>query len=355
VGAFLKFILLPITLLYSIGVRMRNFFYDWGIFSSRSFDIPILSVGNLRVGGTGKTPHTEFLIRLLSDYHPIASLSRGYGRKTKGFKMVDSGDSPLSVGDEPFQLFQKFPNLIVAVDEKRVRGINQLLKLPAPPKIIILDDAFQHRSVKVGMNILLTDYSNLYIHDLPLPSGRLRENKHAAKRADIIVVTKSPQVLSPLEFRRITDSLNPKPYQKVFFSYFKYKKMKPLNQAAREIEDQKNKLQKHAVLLVSAIANPQSILLYLKRYAKELESINFPDHHFFKDKDYAKIERKMGELLGQKKMIVMTEKDAVKFDSSKMQDVPVFALPIRVEFHQSQQEKFDHEIIEYVKTYSSIS
>lgn len=349
----LKVLLLPFTLLYSIGVRFRNFLFDLGVFSSQSFDIPVISVGNLKVGGTGKTPHTEFLIRLLSEYHPIATLSRGYGRKTKGFKIADSGDNAKSIGDEPFQLFQKFPDLIVAVDAKRVRGIKKLLKLPAPPKIILLDDAFQHRSVKAGLNILLTEYSHLYINDLPLPSGRLRENKSSARRADIIVVTKSPPVLSPLELRRITESLNPRPYQKVFFSYFKYLKMKPLNEAAMEIKDQKNKLQKHAVLLVSAIANSQSILLYLKRYAKELESISFADHHYFRKKDYKVIRKKSEELLSMKKMIVMTEKDAVKFDSSKLEDLPVFSLPVRVDFYQAQEENFNQEILAYVRSYIS--
>lgn len=351
----LKILLLPFTLVYTLLMLLRNFFYDVGLFSTKSYDFPLICVGNLRVGGTGKTPHTEYLIEIFKEIKPIAVLSRGYGRKSKGFKIADSGDTVESIGDESFQIFRKCQEVIIAVDEKRRRGIQKLMELPAAPKLIILDDAFQHRSVKAGLNILLTEYSNLYINDLPMPSGRLRETKAAAKRADIIVVTKSPQVLSPLESRRIMEDLNTKPYQRVFFSYIKYNELKPLNQEALDINDEEDKLRSYGVLLLSAIANPQAIKLHLKRYSKELESLSFPDHHFFKDKDYKLIQDKLENLLSVRKMIVMTEKDAVKFEIEKLEvEVPVFYLPINVQFHEKPEENFDKEIKEYVRSYTRI-
>lgn len=350
--SILKILLLPFSLLYGLTISVRNFFFDIGIFSSQEFNFPLIAIGNLNVGGTGKTPHTEHVIRLLKDKYKLASLSRGYGRKTKGFKITDSGDNARSIGDEPFQIFKKFSEIIVAVAEKRRKGIKKLKQLPAPPEIIIMDDAYQHRSVKAGLNILLTDYSNLYINDFILPSGRLREWKSGAKRADIIVVTKSPSVLSPLESRRISGTLKPKEYQKVFFSYISYKKAVPLNQAAVDINDENKKFSTRGVLLVSAIANPQSLMLHLKRFSKEVNQLSFKDHHFFNGKDYEKINKGLEELLSPKKTIVITEKDAVKFDASKFENVPVFSIPIAIKFHKYQELSFKEEIESYVRSYS---
>lgn len=348
-----KILLLPFTLLYNIGVRYRNLLFDIGIKSSKSYSFPVISIGNLSVGGTGKTPHAEYIIKELKDKFALAVLSRGYGRKTKGFRLAEGADNAESIGDEPFQIFSKFPKVMVAVDEKRRRGIDTLKKLPSPPEIILLDDAFQHRQVKAGLSILLTDYSKLYINDLTLPSGRLREPRGAARRADIIVITKSPTVLSPLEIRRITSDLKPKDYQKVFFSYINYKKLLPLNDAAKEIEATKNKLSKHGVLLVSAIANPKPLLLHLKRHAKEIESFSFSDHHFFNKKDYSRIRKKLETLLSLKKVIVITEKDAVKFDVSEFGETPIFSIPINIKFHQHQEESFINEIEKYVRSYTT--
>lgn len=353
--SIIKILLLPLTLIYSAVVRLRNFLFDVGVLPTKSYSFPLISIGNLSVGGTGKTPHTEYIIKILQTKHALATLSRGYGRKTKGFKIADSSDDASSIGDEPFQIFKKFPEIIVAVDENRKRGIQKMMELPAPPNVILLDDAYQHRFVKPGHNILLTEYSKLYIDDLPLPSGRLRENKSSAKRADVIVVTKSPPVLSPLEIRRITSTLNPKPYQKVYFSFIKYRNLVPVNEAAVSIEDEKNKLGKHGVLLVSAIANPKPMLLHLKRYAKEIENINFRDHHFFNKKDYQKINKRLDDFLSPKKLIVISEKDAVKFDGSVFSDIPVFCLPISIGFHEKEEETFENEIKEYVRSYRTNS
>jgi tetraacyldisaccharide 4'-kinase len=352
VNFFLRILLLPFTLIYITIVRLRNFCYDTGIFSSKSFRKPIICVGNLNVGGTGKTPHTEFILSHLKKNHQVASLSRGYGRATKGFRIADSSDNPETIGDEPFQIFSKFEDVIVAVDEKRKRGIKKLYELPASPEIIVLDDAFQHRKVKAGLNILLTDYSKLYIHDIPLPSGRLREPRSAAKRADIIIITKSPAVLSPLEIRRITSSLNPKPYQKVFYSFISYRKLKPLNETAADLDIKKRKLRNFGVLLVSAIANPNPLNLYLKRYAKEIDTLAFKDHHFFKAKDYQKVKKKLDELLSPKKIIVTTEKDASKLDVSKFGDIPVFCIPIEIKFHKHEDQDFIQELDQYVRSYT---
>ncbi|MFT4755873.1 MAG: tetraacyldisaccharide 4'-kinase [Vicingaceae bacterium] len=355
VNSLLKFILLPFSLLYGLAILLRNFMFGIGLFSSEEYPFPVISIGNLSVGGTGKTPHAEYIISHLRKRFKLASLSRGYGRKTKGYKLATAGDNANSIGDEPFQIFQKFDDIHVAVAEKRKEGIRQLRKLDHPPQIIVLDDAFQHQSVKPGLNILLTDYSKLYKDDLILPSGRLREWKSGAKRADLIIVTKSPSVLSPLEIRRISQSLNPQDYQKVFFSYINYKKAIPLNRTAIELYKEKDKFKTRAVLLVSAIANPDSLILHLKRSAKEVQHLSFKDHYYFKAKDYKTIKTKLDNLLSQKRALVITEKDAVKFDASQFNDVPVFSIPITIKFHEHQELSFSEEIDNYVRSYSKIS
>lgn len=351
----LKFLLLPFSLLYGLAISIRNFMFGVGIFSAEEYSFPVISVGNLNVGGTGKTPHTEYIINQLRKQFRLASLSRGYGRKTKGYKLATSNDNANSIGDEPFQIFQRFDDIHVAVAEKRKEGIKQLRKLENPPQIIVLDDAFQHRSVKPGLSILLTDYSKLYIDDIILPSGRLREWKSGAKRADLIVVTKSPSILSPLEIRRISQSLNPQDYQKVFFSYIKYKQPRPLNRAAMQLSEYKDKFASRGVLLVSAIANTQSLMLHLKRSAKEVQKLSFKDHHYFQAKDYKSISTKLDSLLSQKRAIVITEKDAVKFDASQFNETPVFSIPITIKFHVHQELSFSQEIDNYVRSYSKIS
>lgn len=353
--SLLKFILLPCSLLYGLAISIRNLFFNIGIFSTQQYTFPVISVGNLSVGGTGKTPHTEFIINHLHKNYKLACLSRGYGRKTKGYRLANDLDNATTIGDEPFQIYQKFEDIYVAVAESRKVGIKELKQVENPPQIIVLDDAFQHRSVKPGLNILLTDYSKLYNSDIILPSGRLREWRSGANRADIIVVTNYPDVLSPLEIRRISESLKPKHYQKVFFSYVSYKKAKPLNQAAVNISNDQDKFSTRGVLLVSAIANPESLTLHLKRYSKEVESLCFKDHYYFKPKDYKKINSELEKLLSPQKSIVITEKDAVKFDASKFGNIPVFSIPIKIKFHEHQELSFSEEIDNYVRSYSKIS
>jgi tetraacyldisaccharide 4'-kinase len=352
-GSILHILLLPFSALYWAISRLRNFAFDTGILPSKSYQLPIICVGNLSVGGTGKTPHTEFIINHFKSEFKLATLSRGYGRKTKGFSIADTNSKATSIGDEPYQIFNKHPDILVSVDEKRTRGIDKLLTLPDPPEIIVLDDAFQHRSVKAGLNILLTDYSSLYINDFLLPAGRLRESRSGAKRADIIVVTKSPAVLSPLEIRRITSTLKPQPYQKVFFSYLSYRRLQPLNQMAIELDLKKKGLQKWGVLLLTAIANPEPLFLYVKRYAKEVEKLCYKDHHFFTEKDYKEIMIRREGMLSPKKLIITTEKDAAKLDLSKLEDIAVFCLPIEIKFHKQLDESFATELDQYVRSYKT--
>ena len=350
-SAILKILLLPFSFIYWLVTAVRNNLYDFGVFPSKEFDFPVICIGNLSVGGTGKTPHTEYIINLLANKYKIAVLSRGYKRKTKGFRILETSDTAETVGDEPLQIFLKNKDIIVAVDEKRYRGIVNLRNLEQRPDIILLDDAFQHRRVKAGLNILLTDYSKPFTDDFILPSGRLRESKRGSKRADLIVVTKSPGVLSPLEIRRITSIINPEAYQKVFFSFIDYLSLNPLNTKAKSLVKLKDSLSNNSVLLVSAIANPKPLKLYLKRYAKEVKSINFNDHHQFEASDYAKIKKSFDEIFSQNKSIVITEKDAVKFNLSQFDNIPVFCIPISINFHEKEEESFDEEIENYVRSY----
>ena len=333
----------------------RNMLFDIGILKSKSFDFPVISIGNLSVGGTGKTPHTEYVIDQLKDNYRLAVLSRGYKRESKGFRVASQEDNANTIGDEPYQIFKKYQDVIVAVDEKRKRGIEKLRELNPPPEIVVLDDAFQHRWVKAGLNILLTDYTIPYTEDIPLPSGRLREPRRGAKRADLIVVTKSPEVLSPLEIRRITSIINPEPYQKVFFSFIDYQKLRPMNEAAKRIWKYKNPMGIYSFLLVSAIANPKPLLLYLKRHSRDVKSLSFGDHHFLTEKDYQRINSEFQDIFSNKKAIIITEKDATKIDLELMGDIPVFILPIKISFHKQGEEEFIREIKEHVRSYTRIS
>ena len=355
VGAIIKILLLPITLIYTLISLLRNFLYDVGILNSKSYSFPLITIGNLSVGGTGKTPHTEYIIDQLNDQYRMAVLSRGYKRDSKGYKLANERDDASSIGDEPYQIFNKFKKITVAVDEKRRRGIAKLRELNPPPDIILLDDALQHRAVKAGLNILLTDYTIPYTEDIPLPSGRLREPRRGAKRADIIVVTKSPEVLSPLEIRRIISIINPEAYQKVFFSYIDYQKLKPINEAAKRIWQKKNPMGSYSFLLVSAIANPKPLLLYLKRHAKEVKPLSFNDHHFFTEKDYQKINEEFEDIFSNKKALIITEKDATKIDLELIGDIPLFILPIKIGFHKHGEDDFISEIKEYVRSYTGVS
>lgn len=340
----------PISLIYGVTTYLRNKLYDFELLQSIEFSLSIISVGNLNVGGVGKTPHVEYLIRLLNEYK-VATLSRGYKRNTKGFIQANENSTIHDIGDESLQYKTKFDNIIVAVDEKRVRGIQTIKNSSPETKIIILDDAYQHRAVKPGINILVTDYSKLYIDDFVLPSGRLREWSIGSSRADIIVVSKTPEILSPLDRRRIKEELNPKPYQEIFFSYTKYGDLVPYTAHAEAInfQDYTN----CSVLLITGIAKPAPLFYHLKDYYSSVEHIKYPDHHSFNIQDIDNIKTAFANLFGNNKLIISTEKDIMRLSlpeiKEQIEELPIFYLPIEVCFHGNDKEEFDNKILKYVR------
>ncbi len=345
----MKFLLIPLSWLYAIAITVRHFLFDVRLLKSHSFDIPVISVGNLSVGGTGKTPHTEYLIRLLKEQYAIATLSRGYKRQTKGFLLASPLSNVSEIGDEPRQFISKYGHIQVAVDENRVRGIRQLLALPEPPEVVLLDDAFQHRRVKPGLNILLTDYHRLYAKDHLLPAGNLRDKKCAAKRADIIVVTKTPAVFSPFIEAELKQKLKPRANQQLFFSYLKYGKLKAVQKDSPIAIPRSYS----SVLLVAGIANTHPLKEYLMQKCTLLIELPFPDHHHYTEKDFRLIEQKFNNIIGKNKIIITTEKDAVRFRDSEylriFEQIPLFYLPVEVAFHATQESNFDEMILNYVR------
>ena len=307
---FKYIILFPLSLIYGWVIAVRNFLFDIGLLPSKHFIIPIISVGNLAVGGTGKTPHVEYLLSLFKKNTKTAVLSRGYKRKTTGFILANENANSQTIGDEPFQIFKKFPNVTIAVDEKRVNGVNKLLKQIPDLQLIILDDAFQHRHIQAGLSILLTDYSNLYTEDSILPTGTLRESGKGSKRADIIVVTKCPEHISPIEMRIVEDELKLKAHQSIFFSTYKYADIEPvfLVDITPKLTLEQLKINKTDILLVAGIAKPQPIVDYLNNFALQVESLLFADHHIFNSKDIREIKENFEKLNTDNKIIIVTEK-----------------------------------------------
>lgn len=333
----LRKILFPFAILYGFITSIRNFLFDKGIFKSYSCDIPIIAVGNLSVGGTGKTPQIEYLIRLLSPKCKVATLSRGYKRKSKGFTLADSTSNAENLGDEPFQFFSKFKNIQVAVDTDRKNGIEQLLSQQEKPDVLLLDDAFQHRKVKAGFYILLTSYGDLYSDDFMLPTGNLRESRSGAKRAHVIIVTKCPPSLSIDEKEKIKKFLrNDKgDNQQLYFSYVDYDDFIYSEGESIKVSEIKN-VDK---LLLAGIAKPNPFFAYLQNESDE--KLVFPDHHHFTEKEINEIKYK-----SQNKIIITTEKDFVRLKGSIPKE-KLFYLPIRTSFI-SESENFDKTIINYV-------
>ncbi|MFC4480203.1 tetraacyldisaccharide 4'-kinase [Flavobacterium chungangensis] len=332
----LRKLLFPFAILYGFITSIRNFLFDKGILKSTSFDLPVIAVGNLSVGGTGKTPQIEYLIRLLSDKYKVATLSRGYKRKSEGFVLANENSNAEILGDEPFQFYQKFPNIMVAVDTNRTNGIQQLLSQNEKPEIVLLDDAYQHRKVKAGFYILLTSYGDLYADDFMLPTGNLRESRSGAERASIVVVTKCPKILTEEEQTEIRLKLKLKSSQKVFFTFIDYDMViygKNEKIAVSEIKSESK-------LLLAGIAKPKPFFDYLKNESDEC--LTFPDHHHFSDADLNSIRNKAN---GRK--IITTEKDYVRLKDSELVD-QLYYLPIKSSFINHQQD-FDATILEYVK------
>ena len=345
--------LLPLSWLYGLGVGFRNILFDTGILKSRSFTVPVISVGNITVGGTGKTPHVEYLIQLLKDRAKVAVLSRGYKRKSHGFVLADERSKVNDIGDEPFQMKTKFPDITVAVDKKRARGIDHLTsgEYVKDIDIILLDDAYQHRYVKPGINILLVDYHRLVIYDTLLPAGRLREPVKSKDRADIVIVTKCPKDLKPMEFRVITKAMNLYPYQQLFFSTHEFEALRQVF-----LENQEHlrlsALADQHVLLLTGIASPEQMLTELQAYAKEVTPLAFSDHHAFSKKDVERINNTFSTLPSPK-LIVTTEKDETRLLqveglSDEVRN-SLYVLPIRIQILLNQEELFNQTIISYVR------
>ena len=343
--------LLPLSWIYGSIVRFRNWLFDIGVKKSKSFALPVISVGNITVGGSGKTPHVEYLVRLLQDKVKIAVLSRGYKRKSRGYVLAEEDTEMKEIGDEPFQMHQKFPGIYVAVDAKRVRGIQHLQddEETKDVEVILLDDAFQHRYVKPGINILLVDYHRLIIYDKILPAGRLREPLSGKNRADIVIVTKCPKALKPMEFRVLTKAMNLYPFQKLYFTCINYDKpIGIFNEQQLDLESLKDK----NVMLLTGIASPKQMEHDLTPMVKTLTSVSFGDHHHFKSKDIDRI-NEIFESMPEPRLIITTEKDAVRLrDSEGLYEIVkdnLYALPIKVSFMQDQEENFNEKIISYVR------
>ena len=343
-------ILFPFSLVYGIITWTRNKFFDWGFLPSKKFDIPVISIGNLSSGGTGKTPHVEYLIRLLSNEFKVAVLSRGYKRKSKGFVLAGEGCNPKQIGDEPFQIFNKFKNIIVAVDEKRKRGISNLLKLPDKPDVVLLDDAFQHRYVKPGLSVLLSDYHKLFTHDYMLPSGSLREFRFGSKRADIIVVTKTSKIFSPITRQSIREEIKPGINQKLLYSYIAYGPLLPVK-GIDFVPDGRKKY--NTIMIVAGIANTYPLEFHLRNYCDEIKLLKFPDHHAYEDQDIVKIMETYDGIITHNKIIVTTEKDLMRISRpdfiNTLKHYPVCYLQIEVVFHKEDKSEFDKYILEYVR------
>lgn len=349
----MKYLFLKLlSLFYGIVSAIRNELFDLKILPSREFDLPIISIGNITVGGTGKTPHTEYIAQLLKSGFKVAILSRGYKRKTRGFFIVESTSKVKQVGDEPLQIKLKFNSVTVAVDASRVRGIEKLLALPEKPNVILLDDAFQHRYVTPGMNILLIDYNRLITKDSLLPYGRLRESASNKSRATIMIVTKCPAELKPIDERIITKELEVRPYQNLYFSTLEYGSLMPVFPEDITLKSVVL-VEGITVLLVTGIANPSPLNEYLRHGSHDIHEMNFPDHHQYISKDLDRINVKFDSLPTVKKIIITTEKDMVRFRD--LDTVPenirknMYYIPLKISFLNNAGKEFDRKILNYVK------
>ncbi|GAB1416466.1 tetraacyldisaccharide 4'-kinase [Paludibacter sp.] len=314
----------------------------------------VISIGNITVGGTGKTPHTEYLLSELQSLFRIAVLSRGYKRKTRGFILADEKSNATTIGDEPFQIYQKFPGILVAVCENRSKGIDKLLSIHPNLDLIILDDAFQHRRVKAGLSILLTDYRKIHTRDSILPGGNLRESAKGSKRSDIIIVTKCPSNIKPIDMRIIEHEVQPTLFHQVYFSAYQYDEPLPLfiKYASTHWLFNKIKQRSASILLVTGIVAPQMIYTFLSDYSDDIKTMNFRDHHAFSKKDFMIIEKTFYDISNPEKLILVTEKDAARLISNpelpKSLKYHIFVLPIRVNILNNKETAFFKKITDYV-------
>jgi tetraacyldisaccharide 4'-kinase len=335
----LRKILFPFAILYGFITSIRNFLFDKGILKSYSFELPIIAVGNLSVGGTGKTPQIEYLIRLLSERYAIATLSRGYKRKSTGFVLASANETAATLGDEPFQMYQKFPSIQVAVDADRKNGIEQLLTQVHPPQVLLLDDAFQHRKVKAGFYIMLTAFNDLFLDDFLLPTGNLRESRNGAQRANVIVVTKCPSILSEVAQTQIKEKIKRYSKASVYFSSIAYDAAVYSKTTSISVTE----IQQSDCVLLAGIAKPASFFDYLKN--ANAVCLTYPDHHHFSESDIQEIKQKAGN-----KRIITTEKDYVRLKDSILQE-QLYYLPITTCILHAA-DSFDKEVVNYCTAFS---
>lgn len=348
-------LLYPFSVLYYIITGIRNFLYDSGIIKSQEFNIPVICVGNIAVGGTGKTPHTEYLADLLRKDFSVAVLSRGYKRKSSGFRLALPGVTSRDIGDEPLQMFRKIPGITVAVDSNRVRGVETIMKERPDTEVIILDDGFQHRRIKPGYSILLSDFSHPLMKDQMLPYGNLRESIHGRNRADIILITKSPEDISPIQRRIIVKEIDKRPYQNLYFTSLIYKDPAPVfdeTVPAVKIPEPAGDSET-GVVLVTGIANPRPLSEYLQKSYPEIKHLSFGDHHQFTMNDIGKITDAWRSLSSRKKYVLTTEKDAVRLREFTNIAEPIrsafYFIPVGISFLNEDREEFDNMIIDYVR------
>jgi tetraacyldisaccharide 4'-kinase len=343
---YLRWLLFPFSLLYGLVVVLRNLCYDAGIFKSQGFDVPIISVGNLDVGGAGKTPMTEYLIRLLKPQYQLATLSRGYGRETKGYIQASATSTAAEIGDEPAQLKHKFPNITMAVCEDRVKGAGLLQK---DHQLIILDDAYQHRAIIPGYSLLLFDYHQLKSINLLLPAGNRRELFYGRKRANILIVTKCPAEMALQEQENLKNKLGPADYQEVFFTGIAYQQLQNGQGETADI----NIDEATTVFLLTGIANPQPMYAYIAQSKPQIIHHKYPDHHRFSLKNIAKLADDFNACKANKKIIITTEKDMQRLGEQELlpliKQLPFYTLPIGVAFLNNSEQQFDQLIAEYVR------
>jgi len=346
-------ILYPLSWIYGLIVSIRNQMYDLGILKSKEFDVPIISIGNITVGGTGKTPQVEYLVNLLKEKYEVATLSRGYKRKTKGFRMVETTSTAAEVGDEPLQIKNRFPSITVSVCENRVTGAEKLLgdANHSIPDVILLDDAFQHRKIVSGINILLIDYNRQIKEDMLLPAGRLRERVVQMRRANIIVFTKCPNEVTPIMRRILQKDVRLKPYQSLFFTALDHGKIAPVFSGPK-LEKSFYTEKNYSMLILTGIASPTQMFNHLRQFVKKIELLSFPDHYYYSESDIQSVLQKFEALHTDNKIIVTTEKDVMR-----LKDMPglpeefkanLYYLPVKVKFLDEGENEFNKKILNYV-------
>ena len=350
----LNILLYPFSLLYGLVTFIRNLLFDYNIIKSHEFPIPIISVGNITAGGTGKTPHVEYLVKLLKDEFKVAVLSRGYKRRTGHFILAGPDSGVQDIGDEPVQIKQKFPDVHVAVDRKRVNGVQQLMTKIPDLDVVLLDDAYQHRRIKPGLSILLIDFHRPIMEDRLLPVGRLREKAYGRCRANIILVTKCPDRLKPIERRLIVKDLTLYAFQHLYFTRLGYKDPVPVFMDPRpEISLSEIKASSPAILMVTGIANPRIFKRHLRSISTRIREMIFPDHHSFSQRDIIQILHAYNNMEGKDRFIFTTEKDAMRLRKFSNIDLKIksrmFYIPIEIEFLNEDTENFNNQILKYVK------